>query len=98
MLGVLVADSLRSEVRSTLPNFAIRKRRLVQLIKNGKTAFVPGDGYLNCIDKNDDFLISGFSRRGKVVGDIPGIRFQVAYVAGVRFVCPRQLTLHGNQF
>ena len=62
----------------------------MQLINNGKAAFVPGDGYLNCIDKNDDFLISGFSRRGKVVGDIPGIRFQVAYVAGFRFVCPLQ--------
>jgi small subunit ribosomal protein S23e len=57
----------------------------VQLIKNGKkiAAFVPRDGCLNYVDENDEVLISGFGRRGHAVGDIPGVRFKVAKVAGV---------------
>jgi len=57
----------------------------VQLIKNGKkvTAFVPNDGCLNFVDENDEVLISGFGRRGKAKGDIPGVRFKVVKVSGV---------------
>ncbi|KAI8845527.1 40S ribosomal protein S23 [Chytridium lagenaria] len=53
--------------------------------KNGKkvTAFVPNDGCLNFIDENDEVLIAGFGRKGKAVGDIPGVRFKVVKVAGV---------------
>ncbi|KAJ7462347.1 ribosomal protein S12/S23, partial [Mycena galericulata] len=53
--------------------------------ENGKkvTAFVPNDGCLNFVDENDEVLISGFGRRGKAKGDIPGVRFKVVKVSGV---------------
>ncbi|KAI0238840.1 ribosomal protein S23, partial [Massospora cicadina] len=72
-------------VEAKQPNSAIRKCCRVQLIKNGKkiTAFVPRDGCLNFIDENDEVLISGFGRKGRAVGDIPGVRFKVVKVAGV---------------
>ena len=41
------------------------------------------DGCLNFIDDNDEVLISGFGRRGKAKGDIPGVRFKVVKVSGV---------------
>ncbi|KAI9298977.1 40S ribosomal protein S23 [Neoconidiobolus thromboides FSU 785] len=72
-------------VEAKQPNSAIRKCCRVQLIKNGKkiTAFVPNDGCLNYVDENDEVLISGFGRKGRAVGDIPGVRFKVVKVAGV---------------
>lgn len=33
--------------------------------------------------ENDEVLISGFGRKGKAKGDIPGVRFKVVKVAGV---------------
>lgn len=67
------------------PNSAIRKGVRVQLIKNGKkiACFVPRDGCLNYVDENDEVLISGFGKRGKSKGDIPGCRFKVVKVSGV---------------
>ncbi|KAF8210313.1 ribosomal protein S12/S23 [Mycena galopus ATCC 62051] len=64
-------------VEAKQPNSAIRN--------NGKkvTAFVPNDGCLNFVDENDEVLISGFGRRGKAKGDIPGVRFKVVKVSGV---------------
>ena len=47
------------------------------------TAFVPNDGCLNFIEENDEVLIAGFGRKGKAVGDMPGVRFKVVKVAGV---------------
>jgi hypothetical protein len=38
---------------------------------------------LNFTDENDEVLISGFGRRGKAKGDIPGVRFKVVKVSGV---------------
>jgi len=72
-------------VESKQPNSAVRKCIRVQLIKNGKkiAAFVPRDGTLDFIDENDEVLIAGFGRKGKSVGDIPGIRFKVVKVSGV---------------
>ncbi|KAI9190223.1 ribosomal protein S23 [Blastocladiella emersonii ATCC 22665] len=72
-------------VEAKQPNSAIRKCVRVQLIKNGKkiTAFVPNDGCLNYIDENDEVLIAGFGRKGRAVGDIPGVRFKVVKVSGV---------------
>merc|ERR1712065_12987 len=72
-------------VEAKQPNSAIRKCVRVQLIKNGKkiAAFVPHDGCLNFIEENDEVLVSGFGRSGHAVGDIPGVRFKVAKVAGV---------------
>jgi small subunit ribosomal protein S23e len=74
-----------SGVESKQPNSAIRKCVRVQLIKNGKkvTAFVPNDGCLNFIDENDEVLIAGFGKKGRAVGDIPGVRFKVVKVSGV---------------
>ncbi|KAI3982887.1 hypothetical protein MKX01_010370 [Papaver californicum] len=61
------------------PNSAIRKCARVQLIKNGKKtiSFVPNDGCLNCIEENDEVLITGFGSKGHAVGDTPGVRFKV---------------------
>ncbi|CEH16238.1 40s ribosomal protein s23 [Ceraceosorus bombacis] len=72
-------------VEAKQPNSAIRKCVRIQLIKNGKrvAAFVPNDGCLNFIDENDEVLISGFGRKGKAKGDIPGVRFKVVKVSGV---------------
>ncbi|KAL7747754.1 ribosomal protein S23 [Sorochytrium milnesiophthora] len=72
-------------IESKQPNSAIRKCVRVQLIKNGKkvTAFVPNDGCLNFIEENDEVLVAGFGRKGRAVGDIPGVRFKVVKVAGV---------------
>ncbi|KAJ1551420.1 40S ribosomal protein S23 [Nowakowskiella sp. JEL0078] len=72
-------------VEAKQPNSAIRKCVRVQLIKNAKkiTAFVPNDGCLNFLEDNDEVLIAGFGRKGKAVGDIPGVRFKVVKVAGV---------------
>ncbi|KAI4109640.1 MAG: hypothetical protein LQ339_001753 [Xanthoria mediterranea] len=72
-------------VEAKQPNSAIRKCVRVQLIKNGKkvTAFVPNDGCLNFVDENDEVLLSGFGRKGKAKGDIPGVRFKVVKVSGV---------------
>jgi small subunit ribosomal protein S23e len=39
--------------------------------------------YIQFTDENDEVLISGFGRRGKAKGDIPGVRFKVVKVAGV---------------
>ena len=44
---------------------------------------VPNDGCLNFVDENDEVLISGFGRRGKAKGDIPGVRFKIVKVSGV---------------
>eukprot|EP00010_Vexillifera_abyssalis_P005391 CAMPEP_0201551264 /NCGR_PEP_ID=MMETSP0173_2-20130828/7458_1 /ASSEMBLY_ACC=CAM_ASM_000268 /TAXON_ID=218659 /ORGANISM="Vexillifera sp., Strain DIVA3 564/2" /LENGTH=145 /DNA_ID=CAMNT_0047961467 /DNA_START=55 /DNA_END=492 /DNA_ORIENTATION=- len=72
-------------IEAKQPNSAIRKCVRVQLMKNGKriAAFVPRDGCLNFIDENDEVLISGFGRKGRAVGDIPGVRFKVVKVSGV---------------
>ncbi|KAG0165987.1 40S ribosomal protein S23 [Apophysomyces sp. BC1021] len=75
-------------VEAKQPNSAIRKCVRVQLIKNGKkvTAFVPNDGCLNFVDENDEVLIAGFGRKGRAIGDIPGVRFKVVKVAGVALI------------
>lgn len=74
-----------SGVESKQPNSAVRKCVRVQLIKNTKkiTAFVPNDGCLNFIETNDEVLIAGFGRKGRAVGDIPGVKFKVVKVSGV---------------
>ena len=53
------------------------------LFTNGQPFTVPNDGCLNFVDENDEVLISGFGRKGKVKGDIPGVRFKVVKVSGV---------------
>ena len=46
-------------------------------------SIVPNDGCLNFVDENDEVLLSGFGRKGKAKGDIPGVRFKVVKVSGV---------------
>jgi len=73
-------------VESKQPNSAIRKCVRVQLIKNGRqaTAFLPGDGALTHVDEHDEVLIGGIGgSRGRSMGDIPGVRYQVLSVNGV---------------
>lgn len=38
---------------------------------------------LSLFTENDEVLISGFGRKGKAKGDIPGVRFKVVKVSGV---------------
>ena len=49
----------------------------------GGDIIVPNDGCLNFVDENDEVLLSGFGRKGKAKGDIPGVRFKVVKVSGV---------------
>lgn len=73
-------------VESKQPNSAIRKCVRLQLIKNGRqvTAFLPGDGALTHVDEHDEVLIGGIGgSRGRSMGDIPGVRYQVLAVNGV---------------
>jgi len=73
-------------VESKQPNSAIRKCVRVQLIKNGRviTAFLPGDGALNVVDEHDEVVVAGIGgSRGRSMGDIPGVRWQVITVNGV---------------
>ena len=70
-------------VEAKQPNSAIRKCVRVQLKKNNKriSCFVPKDGGLSFVDENDEVLVAGFGRKGKAVGDLPGIRFKIVKVA-----------------
>lgn len=88
--------AVRSGIEAKQPNSAVRKAVRVQLIKNNKkiTAFVPRDGCLNYTDENDEVLVAGFGRRGRAVGDIPGVRFKVVKVAGVSLLA---LFLHKKE-
>jgi len=73
-------------VESKQPNSAIRKCVRTQLIKNGRaiTAFLPGDGALNVVDEHDEVIVEGIGgSRGRSMGDIPGVRWQVVTVNGV---------------
>merc|ERR1711865_587280 len=79
----IVVEKIGIEAKQ--PNSAIRKSARVQLIKNRKkiTAFVPRDGCLNFVEENGEVLVAGFGRSGHAKGDIPGVRFKIAKVAGV---------------
>lgn len=56
------------------------------------------------MDENDEVLISGFGRRGKAKGDIPGVRFKIVKVSGVgllalwkeKKVSVRPISFHGR--
>ena len=66
----------------------LRARKYPRTLKARDTeltnaAHLQNDGCLNFVDENDEVLISGFGRRGKAKGDIPGVRFKVVKVSGV---------------
>lgn len=73
------------QIGAKQPNSAIRKGVRVQLIKNGKkvSAFVPHDGCINDIDLNDIVTLEGFGKKGRSMGDIPGVRYKVCKVQNV---------------
>ncbi len=73
-------------IEAKQPNSAIRKAVRVQLIKNGKqvTAFCPGNKAITFIEEHDDVLIEGIGgRKGRSMGDIPGVRYKVIKVNDV---------------
>ncbi len=80
----IVLEKVAVEARQ--PHSGIRKCVRVQLIKNGKqvTAYCPGDGAINVIDEHDEVIIEGIGgRKGRSMGDIPGVRYKVVKVNGV---------------
>jgi len=70
-------------IEAKQPNSAIRKAVRVQLIKNGRqvTAFCPRNKAITFIEEHDDVLIEGIGgRKGRSMGDIPGVRYKVIKV------------------
>jgi len=68
------------------PNSAIRKCVRVQIIKNGRqaTAFCPGNKAVTFIEEHDEVMIEGIGgRKGRSMGDIPGVRYKVIKVNNV---------------
>ncbi len=73
-------------IEAKQPNSAIRKCVRVQLIKNGRqvTAFAPRNKAITFIEEHDDVLIEGIGgRKGRSMGDIPGVRYRVIKVNDV---------------
>lgn len=72
-------------VEAKQPNSAVRKGVRVWLMKNGKhiTAFALSDGCLNFMEENDEVLVVRFHCKGRAIGDIPGVHFQVVKVTSV---------------
>lgn len=64
-------------------NHETRLWMALELFANVISFTVPNDGCLNFVDENDEVLLSGFGRKGKAKGDIPGVRFKVVKVSGV---------------
>lgn len=72
-------------IEAKQPNSAVRKVCKVQIIATGKNllAFAPKDGAFNVIQENDEVEVAGFGKKGRAVGDMPGIKYQIIKVAGV---------------
>lgn len=73
-------------IEAKQPNSAIRKCVRVQLIKNGRqvTAFCPRNKAITFIEEHDEVLIEGIGgRKGRSMGDIPGVRYKVIKVNDV---------------
>ena len=71
------------QIEAKQPNSAMRKCCRVQLVKNGRQvgAFMPKDGAQKMIDEHDEVLIESIGgRKGRSLGDLSGIRFQVIKV------------------
>lgn len=90
--SVCVCSSLKTARRSLLScpyvlslSTILRpvSNHLISVIINAVILRTQNDGCLNFVDENDEVLISGFGRRGKAKGDIPGVRFKVVKVSGV---------------
>lgn len=72
-------------VEAKQPNSAVRKVCRVQVIATGKNllAFAPEDGALKVIEENDEVTVEGLGRKGRSVGDMPGIKYKIVKVGGV---------------
>lgn len=83
--SAFVCNSLRTERRSLLScRYVYSSLYVIDFAQfNLLTNIYQNDGCLNFVDENDEVLISGFGRRGKAKGDIPGVRFKVVKVSGV---------------
>ncbi len=71
------------QIEAKQPNSAMRKCCRVQLVKNGRQvgAFMPKDGAQKMIDEHDEVIIESIGgRKGRSLGDLSGIRFQVIKV------------------
>ncbi len=80
----IVLEKVGIEARQ--PHSGIRKCVRVQIVKNGKqvTAFVPKDGAIKVIDEHDEVIIEPIGgRKGRSMGDLPGVRYKVIKVNGV---------------
>ena len=72
-----------STPKPSAPYRSCLSRTLPSLLTRHLLILVPNDGCLNFVDENDEVLLSGFGRKGKAKGDIPGVRFKVVKVSGV---------------
>ncbi len=75
----------KTAVERRQPNSGMIKCVKVQLKKNGKivTAFAPKDQAIKYIDEHDKVVIVGIGgRKGRSLGDIPGVRYKVYLVNG----------------
>jgi len=73
----------KTQVEAKQPHSGLRKCVRVQLTKTGRqvTAFAPGDGASKLIDEHDEVMIECIGgNKGRAMGDIPGIRWQVIQV------------------
>ncbi len=73
----------KTQVEAKQPHSGLRKCVRVQLTKTGRqvTAFTPGDGASKLIDEHDEVMIECIGgNKGRAMGDIPGIRWQVIQV------------------
>ena len=79
----IVLDKIGVEAKQ--PNSAVRKVCRVQIIATGKNllAFAPRDGALKVIEQNDEVTVEGLGKKGKSVGDMPGIKYKIVKVGGV---------------
>jgi small subunit ribosomal protein S12 len=73
----------KTQVEAKQPHSGLRKCVRVQLTKTGRqvTAFTPGDGATKLIDEHDEVMIECIGgNKGRAMGDIPGVRWQVIQV------------------
>ncbi|KAI5170294.1 small subunit ribosomal protein S23e [Pancytospora epiphaga] len=72
-------------IEAKQPNSAVRKVCRIQVISTGKNllAFAPGDGALKVIEENDEVCVEGLGKKGRAVGDMPGIKYKITKVSGV---------------
>ena len=82
----------KTQVEAKQPHSGLRKCVRVQLTKTGRqvTAYTPGDGATKLIDEHDEVMIECIGgNKGRAMGDIPGVRWQVIQVNDQDLQCLR---------